>query len=117
MLGPRLLACQGLSSVKRRVHCAATSTLELTEENVDVVLEEARSELMQIFDESVGITGCVMLAELDGPFVKLRLTGRFWHKRADVVARVGCYLQKRIPEVLEVEIEDDTQLSDSAENF
>jgi hypothetical protein len=35
--------------------------------------------------------------ELDGPFVKLRLTGRFWHERSMVLARVANYLRKRIP--------------------
>lgn len=41
--------------------------------------------------------GVVQLVELDGPFVKLRLTGRFWHERSMVLARVANYLQKRIP--------------------
>ena len=95
---------------------------------------------MQLFDGSVCITGdqllthmhevkpCIVrclltfagtvtLAELDGPFVKLRLQGRFWHKRADVLARVAAYLQRRIPDLMEVEIEDDTQLDDSAAQF
>jgi hypothetical protein len=34
---------------------------------------------------------------LDGPFVKLRLKGKFWHTRATVVARIGNYLKNRIP--------------------
>ena len=62
-------------------------------------------------------TGIVSLAELDGPFVKLRLQGRFWHKRADVLARVAAYLQRRIPDIMEVEVEDDAQLDDSAAQF
>ena len=41
----------------------------------------------------------VCSAEVDGPFVTLRFTGRFWHKRSDVLARVGAYLKQRIPEV------------------
>eukprot|EP00253_Pinus_taeda_P028360 PITA_28360 len=91
--------------------------LDLTEENVNQVLIDARSELMQLFDSSVGISGVVELAEVDGPFVKLRLKGRFWHERSLVLARIGAYLQKRIPEILEVDIEDEAQLDDSPENF
>lgn len=91
--------------------------LDLTEENVNQVLIDARSELMQLFDSSVGISGVVELAEVDGPFVKLRLKGRFWHERSLVLARIGAYLQKRIPEILKVDIEDEAQLDDSPENF
>ncbi|KAG0466277.1 hypothetical protein HPP92_017857 [Vanilla planifolia] len=57
------------------------------------------------------------LAEVDGPFVKLRLQGRFWHKRETVLARLANYLKSRIPDVLEVDIEDEKQLDDSPENF
>ncbi|KAJ6945578.1 protein PAM71 [Populus alba x Populus x berolinensis] len=83
--------------------------LDLTEENV--------KQLGQIFDSSVGITGQVELAELDGPFVVISLKGRFWHERSMVLARIGNYLKQRIPEILEVEIEDEKQLDDSPENF
>jgi len=96
---------------------AQVEPLDLTEENVEQVLLDARSELLQLFDVSVGITGVVQLVELDGPFVKIRLTGRFWHERSMVLARVANYLQKRIPEIVEVEIEDESQLDDSAANF
>ncbi|QHN86467.1 uncharacterized protein LOC107648292 isoform X1 [Arachis ipaensis] len=109
----------------------APPPLDLTEDNVRQVLVDARAELGQIFDTSVGITGTVELAELDGPFVKISLKGRFWHKRSDVVARVANYLKQRIPprtrakhvpyldfqEILEVDIEDEKQLDDSPENF
>ncbi|XP_022735020.1 uncharacterized protein LOC111288404 [Durio zibethinus] len=91
--------------------------LDLTEENIELVLADARVELAQLFDNSVGITGQVELAELDGPFVKISLKGRFWHKRSTVVARVGNYLKQRIPEILEVDIEDEKQLDDSPESF
>ncbi|XP_022144580.1 uncharacterized protein LOC111014231 [Momordica charantia] len=91
--------------------------LDLTEENVIEALVDARLELAQIFDASVGITGVVELAELDGPFVKISLRGRFWHKRSTVVARVGNYLKNRIPEILEVEIEEESQLDDSPASF
>lgn len=55
------------------------------------------SQLAQIFDDSVGITGKVELAELDGPFVKISLRGRFWHERSTVLARIANYLKQRIP--------------------
>ncbi|RWR95741.1 hypothetical protein CKAN_02509700 [Cinnamomum micranthum f. kanehirae] len=96
---------------------AALPPLDLTEENVRQVLLDARSEFAQIFDASVGMTGEAELAEVDGPFVKLSLRGRFWHTRAMVLARLGNYLKSRIPEILEVEIEDEKQLDDSPENF
>ncbi|KAH7674254.1 NIF system FeS cluster assembly NifU C-terminal protein [Dioscorea alata] len=96
---------------------ASLPQLDLTEDNIRRVLVDAKSELGQIFDGSVGITGQVDLAEVDGPFVKLSLKGRFWHKRVTVLERIGTYLKNRIPEILEVEIEDEKQLDDSPENF
>jgi hypothetical protein len=91
--------------------------LELTEENVQQVLLDARQKLSQLFDLELGMTGSCTLADLDGPFVTLRLAGRFWHPRGMVLARVGAYLQERIPEVGEVRIESEAQLDDSAANF
>lgn len=70
-------------------------------------------DLSQLFDETVGITGVVKLVDLDGPSVTLGLKGRFWHKREDVISRMRVYLQERIPEILEVEIDDPTQLDDT----
>ncbi|KAI6674085.1 hypothetical protein NL676_001991 [Syzygium grande] len=96
---------------------APSPPLDLTEENIRLVLADARVELGQIFDTSVGMTGQVELADLDGPFVKISLKGRFWHERSMVLARVGNYLKQRIPEILEVDIEDEKQLDDSPENF
>lgn len=63
------------------------------------------------------IAGTIQLVELDGPFVTLRLAGRFWHKRGDVLARVAAYMRRRIPDVMEVDVESKDQLDDSAENF
>ncbi|KAK9742605.1 hypothetical protein RND81_03G185200 [Saponaria officinalis] len=106
---------------QRRSHVmsvsAAMQPLDLTEENVETVLKDARAELAQLFDGSVGITGQAELAEVDGPFVKIRLKGKFWHKRSTVLARLENYLKQRIPEILEVDIEDEKQLDDSPANF
>jgi len=41
--------------------------------------------------------GQIELAELDGPFVKISLRGRFWHERSMDLSRVGNYLKQRIP--------------------
>lgn len=35
---------------------ASAEQLELTEENIEIVLQDARVELLQMFDESVGMT-------------------------------------------------------------
>ncbi|XP_016457504.1 uncharacterized protein LOC107781330 [Nicotiana tabacum] len=104
-------------SKRRHILSASLSPLDLTEENINQVLEDAKAELAQLFDTSVGITGKAELAEVDGPYVKLRLSGKFWHKRSTVVARLGNYLKQRIPEILEVDIEDEKQLDDSPANF
>ncbi|CAN6716897.1 unnamed protein product [Malus baccata var. baccata] len=88
--------------------------LDLTEDNIRQVLADARVEFGQLFDTSVGMTD---LAELDGPFVKISLKGRFWHERSVVLARLANYLKQRIPEILEVDIEDEKQLDDSPANF
>ncbi|XP_022877410.1 uncharacterized protein LOC111395591 [Olea europaea var. sylvestris] len=100
-----------------RAISASISPLDLTEDNIKQVLDDARVELAQLFDTSVGITGKAELADLDGPYVKIRLGGKFWHKRSTVLARLGNYLKQRIPEILEVDIEDEKQLDDSPENF
>ncbi|KAK4420619.1 hypothetical protein Salat_2012400 [Sesamum alatum] len=96
---------------------ASLGPLDLTEDNIKQVLDDARVELAQLFDTSVNITGKAELAEVDGPYVKISLSGRFWHKRSTVLARLGNYLKQRIPEILEVDIEDEKQLDDSPENF
>nr|QFX66109.1 F-box-like protein [Camellia sinensis] len=103
--------------LRHRVITAALPQLDLTEDNVKQVLVDARAEFGQIFDSSVGITGKAELAELDGPFVKISLKGRFWHKRSTVLDRLANYLKQRIPEILEVDIEDEKQLDDSPANF
>ncbi|KAK9056842.1 hypothetical protein SSX86_024206 [Deinandra increscens subsp. villosa] len=106
------------SPVTRRfAKISVSASLDLTEDNVKLVLDDARSKFSHIFDTSVGMTGVAELAEVDGPFVTIRLKGRFWHERSLVLARLGNYLKERIPEILEVDIEDEKQLDDSPENF
>ncbi|KAL7103893.1 hypothetical protein ACP275_08G209200 [Erythranthe tilingii] len=96
---------------------ASSAPLDLTEDNIKQVLADAKTELAQLFDTSVNITGKVELVELDGPYVTISLKGRFWHTRSMVLARLGNYLKQRIPEILEVDVEDEKQLDDSPENF
>mmetsp|Transcript_16041 Transcript_16041/g.32068 ORF Transcript_16041/g.32068 Transcript_16041/m.32068 type:complete len:173 (+) Transcript_16041:27-545(+) len=91
--------------------------IECSEENVQLALEECKQILQTMFgnfeeNRNIGITGDVSLADIDGPFITLRLEGRFWHKRADVLARVTNYLLTRIPEIVDVSIEDPAQLDD-----
>ncbi len=69
---------------------AALEPLTLSEAAVEQALQEVVVKLGSVFgnseeNRSVGITGEVSLAFLDGPIVVLRLNGRFWHKRSDVV--------------------------------
>lgn len=70
----------------------------------------------QAENRGVGITGGVDFVELDGPTVILHLKGRFWHQRPTVLARVGAYLMGRIPEIVDVIVEDEYELSDEANN-
>ncbi|CAM9862489.1 unnamed protein product, partial [Hapterophycus canaliculatus] len=96
----------------------AQESLILTEENVIAVLAEAKRELGTLFgnnaeNTAVGITGDCEFVCLDGPSVVVRLTGRFWHEKSSVLARVASFVQARIPECVDVEIEDPSQLEDA----
>ena len=51
--------------------------------------------------------------ELDGPSIIVRLTGRFWHKRTDVIERVESFVLERIPECIGVEIDNIEDLDDT----
>ena len=95
------------------------SQLELSEDIVLGVLSACRNELGTLFGYSaenrgVGITGGVDYVDLDGPSVIIRLKGRFWHTRPSVLDRVANYLQQRIPEIVDVQIEDPWQLTNEA---
>ena len=90
----------------------------LTEENAVAVLEECMEDLGTMFgtnseSQAVGITGMVEFVELDGPMLVVRLKGRFWHQRSRVVERVSSYVLERIPECVDVIIEDAQQLDDA----
>ena len=58
--------------------------------------------------------GGVEYRGLDGPTVIIGLKGRFWHQRTTVLERVANYLQQRIPEIVDVQVEDPWQLTDEA---
>lgn len=95
------------------------SELELSEENVLGILAACREEVGTLFgytaeNRGVGITGGVDLVDLEGPTIILRLKGRFWHERKTVLERVANYLQQRIPEIVEVTVEDPWQLTNEA---
>ncbi|KAL7560091.1 hypothetical protein ACA910_016149 [Epithemia clementina (nom. ined.)] len=101
------------------IQVPAGSQLELSEETVLGVLSACREELGTLFgytaeNRGVGITGGVDYVELDGPSVVVRLKGRFWHQRTTVLDRVANYLQQRIPEIVDVTVEDPWQLTDEA---
>lgn len=91
----------------------------MDEETVLGVLSACRNELGTLFgytaeNRGVGITGGVDFVEMDGPVVVIGLKGRFWHERTTVLERVANYLQQRIPEIVDVTVEDEWQLTDEA---
>ena len=103
---------------RRQTMRSAVEEMYLCDENVEKVLEGAREDMAAVFgyaadSQKVGITGTVELVEIEGPVVIIRLGGRFWHKRSDVVQRVANYLIERIPEICDVEVEDAAQLDDA----
>jgi len=95
--------------------------LPLTEENVQGLLAACRIEIGTMFgytaeNRGVGITGGVDFVEMDGPNVVVTLKGRFWHQRPTVLSRVGKYIMGRIPEVVDVIVYDENELSDEVNN-
>lgn len=95
--------------------------LPLTEDNVQGLLAACRIEIGTMFgytaeNRGVGITGGVDFVEMDGPNVVVTLKGRFWHQRPTVLDRVGKYIMGRIPEVVDVIVYDENELSDEVNN-
>eukprot|EP00820_Chromera_velia_P006852 Cvel_19329.t1-p1 / transcript=Cvel_19329.t1 / gene=Cvel_19329 / organism=Chromera_velia_CCMP2878 / gene_product=hypothetical protein / transcript_product=hypothetical protein / location=Cvel_scaffold1659:452-1250(-) / protein_length=141 / sequence_SO=supercontig / SO=protein_coding / is_pseudo=false len=77
----------------------AAEVLPLTYENVETVLQEARETLYHMFgyadtSKKVNISGEIDLEDLDGGTVIVRLSGRFWHKRSDVILRVESFMRE-----------------------
>lgn len=100
------------------VYVPKGDTLILTEDNVRGVLQACREEISSVFgylpeNREVGITGRVEFVDLDGPDVVLELCGRFWHERRTVLARVASYLKERIPEIVDVVVDDEASLIDA----
>ena len=105
----------------------ALEPLELCEENAILVIDEMKKELGTIFgydskSREVGITGEIKFVDCDGPSISVALSGRFWHATDTVMMRVQSYVQNRIPEVVEVTldeeksaIQDDNRLSKEGE--
>ena len=61
---------------------------------------------------SIGITGTLEFVEISGPEVILKLDGEFWHRRETVLGRAAMYLNARIPEIVDVNVADITELED-----
>ena len=95
--------------------------LFLSEENAISVIEDCMKELGTIFgntqeNQDVGITGLIEFVELDGPNMVIRFTGRFWHDKKMVLARVTNYIKTRIPECLDIILENPEQLEEDDQN-
>ncbi|GMH72129.1 hypothetical protein TrRE_jg2782 [Triparma retinervis] len=100
-------------------NCAAGETVTYDEESIQGILSACRIDIPTLFgytddNLAVGITGSVDLVELDGPVVVLTLGGRFWHQRPTVLMRVKAYLQERCPEIVDVVVGDEWELTDEA---
>ena len=112
--------------LKRSILCGAVSNngeeeLFLSEENAISVIDDCMKELGTIFGNSqenqdVGITGLIEFVELDGPNMVIRFTGRFWHDKKMVLARVTNYIKNRIPECLDIILENPEQLEEDDQN-
>jgi len=96
-----------------------TNNLPLVTSLLDSLLSACRIDLPTLFGYNpenllVGITGSVDLIDLDGPVVVLTFGGRYWHQRPTVLARVKSYLQERCPEIVDVVVGDEWELTDEA---
>ena len=98
---------------------AVVDTMPLEEESVLQCLDEfVQSDYgQQMFGchdlpASYGITGSIAYVEIDGPTVVLKLGGAFWHRRQTVLGRAAMWLHARMPEIVEVNVADPTELED-----
>jgi len=57
----------------------------------------------------------IELVEICGPEITLHLEGKFWHKRSTVLREAATWLNARMPEITEVNVEDMDQLKDIEE--
>jgi len=101
------------------IHLPPGETIESSEDNVQGVLQACREEIASLFgylaeNRGVGITGGFDYVDMDGPVVVIELKGRFWHERTMVLARVKNYVLHRIPEIIDVVVEDVASLSNEA---
>ena len=61
---------------------------------------------------SHGITGEISLSDVEGPEVILELEGKFWHRRETVLGRAAVWLNARMPEIVQVRVNDMEELQD-----
>lgn len=64
---------------------------------------------------SIGVTGELDFVELQGPQVILSLHGKFWHRRETVLGRAAMWLNACMPEIVEVNVENQEELLDYEE--
>lgn len=64
---------------------------------------------------SYGITGDLEFVELHGPEVILSLSGKFWHRRETVLGRAAMWLNACMPEIVQVNVENQEELKDFEE--
>jgi hypothetical protein len=61
---------------------------------------------------SHGISGHLEFIEVAGPEVILSLSGKFWHRRETVLGRAAVWLNARMPEIVQVRVDDLEELED-----
>lgn len=101
---------------------AVVDTMHLDEENVEMCLQEFIDSDYgkQMFGKhevpaSIGITGSIEFVEISGPEVVLSLRGKFWHRRETVLGRAAMWLNARMPEITDVNVNDLEELKDFEE--
>lgn len=100
------------------------NTMHLDEDNVEYCLQEfIDSKYGQLIfgchplPDSHGITGEIKFVQIDGPEVILSLDGKFWHRRETILALAAIWLNARMPEIVEVNVEDPDELLDFRDVF